>query len=395
MRMSVAGFVDVGFVRAAVASACGLDAGQVRLDAGALVRKVDQIAEQWGGSRLRVYWYDGAHGSEDPRHQTQRRYLDAVAATPGVQLRLGNLVTRTPAWHRELESALKACGVDRKVFDRHFKMTTEVQQKGVDTLMVLDLVRLAQRGAYDVAVIFSGDRDIAEAVRAAQDEGRRVVLVVPDERSSATDLRSLADEVVVLDAAELRTLHRASTRTPGPRPAPERNAATKPDTTTQDPSRPTPEDDTQEQPAAPAGQDQPARDDRPAVTEPAAPEPERTPLAPPAFATPPAQSTASTEPAERHDTAPGPVPAEPAAPSSPAPATDSNVATHLFGDPEPDMAGELFGDQAAEPDMAGALFGDAPPAGGDVAGELFGAGPQPVWGAPPPSAPPTFGSLAL
>jgi uncharacterized LabA/DUF88 family protein len=208
MGMNVAGFVDVGFVRAAVAKACGIEPSKVRLDAAALVQQVERIADSWDGLFLRVYWYDGQHPQSDPRHGNQRKYLDAVAAIPGIQLRLGHITSHTPAWHEQLHRALDKCGVDRATFERHFKLAPEYQQKGVDTLMVLDIVRLAQRSAYDIAVVFSGDRDICEAVRAAQDEGRRVTLLVPDDRSAGAELRSLADRVITFTDEELRALHR-------------------------------------------------------------------------------------------------------------------------------------------------------------------------------------------
>jgi uncharacterized LabA/DUF88 family protein len=45
----------------------------------------------------------------------------------------------------------------------------------------------------------AGDRDLAEAVRAAQDAGRRVVLAHPHGAGVAGELRELADEVVTIE----------------------------------------------------------------------------------------------------------------------------------------------------------------------------------------------------
>ncbi len=83
-----------------------------------------------------------------------------------------------------------------------------MEQKGVDTLIVLDLVRLAQRRAYDTAFLIAGDRDLAEAVRVAQEEGRRVVLLHPSGGGVATELRHLADEVRSLDETDLKLMLR-------------------------------------------------------------------------------------------------------------------------------------------------------------------------------------------
>ena len=61
-------------------------------------------------------------------------------------------------------------------FDRNWTFRPERRQKGVDTLIALDLVRLAGHSVFDTAVLVSGDRDLAEAVRATQDLGSQVVI---------------------------------------------------------------------------------------------------------------------------------------------------------------------------------------------------------------------------
>jgi len=50
------------------------------------------------------------------------------------------------------------------------------RQKGVDVRMALDMVLLALRGAYDVAVVVSGDADLVEAVEEVKREGKHVEL---------------------------------------------------------------------------------------------------------------------------------------------------------------------------------------------------------------------------
>jgi uncharacterized LabA/DUF88 family protein len=108
-----------------------------------------------------------------------------------------------------VKAAIKECGIALTEFEKHFRFQPILQQKGVDTRLVLDLVRLAQRGAYDVAVLVAGDRDLAEAVRAVQDEGRIVVLAHPgSEKGSgvATELRHLADEIISISDADLRKM---------------------------------------------------------------------------------------------------------------------------------------------------------------------------------------------
>ncbi len=88
---------------------------------------------------LRTYWYDGARGGVASPEQ------ELVGALPQVKLRLGQL--------------------------------TSGGQKGVDGLIILDLVTLALTKSIDVAVLVSGDEDLREAAKHAQGYGVAFVLV--------------------------------------------------------------------------------------------------------------------------------------------------------------------------------------------------------------------------
>jgi uncharacterized LabA/DUF88 family protein len=69
-----------------------------------------------------------------------------IAALPNVKLRLGRLNSR-------------------------------MEQKGVDALIYRDLMTLARERAVSDALLVSGDEDLREGVRSAQDMGVRVTLV--------------------------------------------------------------------------------------------------------------------------------------------------------------------------------------------------------------------------
>lgn len=204
MHQSVA-FLDVGYLRAEAARMLG---SQVAPDAQGCVTFLRTLAEKELCPLLRVYWYDGAFEAGHQRYQSQRPYLDAIASCPGIQLRLGYMRETTPSWQKGVKNALTSCGVSLADFESHFKLLPIWEQKGVDTLIVLDLVRLAQRRVYDTAFLIAGDRDLAEAVRIAQDEGRRVVLLHPAGGGIATELRQLADEVHALDQPTIQTMVR-------------------------------------------------------------------------------------------------------------------------------------------------------------------------------------------
>lgn len=119
---------------------------------------------------LRTYWYDGARD-----HIPTAAHLD-VAALPHVKLRLGHLNSRN-------------------------------EQKGVDALIYRDLMTLARERAIADAYLLSGDEDLREGVRSAQDMGVRVTLVgitpKKQKHNQSRDLVHEADNVIVLDQSQL------------------------------------------------------------------------------------------------------------------------------------------------------------------------------------------------
>ena len=81
-----------------------------------------------------------------------------------------------------------------------------LQQKGVDTLLTLDLVRLAGRSVFSTAVLIVNDRDFTEAIRAAQDFGARVLIATANQHAVAHDIRQLADGMIAISKATLREM---------------------------------------------------------------------------------------------------------------------------------------------------------------------------------------------
>jgi uncharacterized LabA/DUF88 family protein len=204
---NVAAFIDVGFLTAEGARTLRVPRMSVKPNAQGCVDWIrGRFAEDGSSRLLRVYWYDGAFDPRDRRYESQRRYFDAIASVPGIQLRLGHLQEVQPRWQHALRKALEACGVDEAEFGKHFAMRPEVRQKGVDTRLTLDLVRLAQRRVYDTALLLAGDRDLAEPVRVAQDEGSLVSLAAPAQAGIANELRQLVDAHIPLDADDLRAM---------------------------------------------------------------------------------------------------------------------------------------------------------------------------------------------
>lgn len=115
---------------------------------------------------LRAYWYDAMPG---PRLSLTQSNL---ALLSGIKLRLG---------------ALNSMG----------------EQKGVDSLIVTDIIDLARNRAIADAVIVTGDEDLRIAVQVAQSFGVRVhILAAGDPNKNVSpSLQMEADSVSALDAA--------------------------------------------------------------------------------------------------------------------------------------------------------------------------------------------------
>ncbi|MGH4007217.1 MAG: NYN domain-containing protein [Pseudonocardiaceae bacterium] len=221
MSGAYCGFIDAGYLRAQGSRARAIPGGRAQLQAGACVDWLQVIVPQQAAGFdslrfLRAYWYDGALEPHHPGAAEQRHVFDGIAFTPGVQLRLGHLAERrVNRFQRPIELALRSAAAELDVdadtlvtaFGRHWTWRPERQQKGVDTLITIDLVRLAQCGAFHTAVLVAGDRDLAEPVRTAQDAGCRVVVAtIGGQASLAKELAQLADEVIEIPSDNLTAM---------------------------------------------------------------------------------------------------------------------------------------------------------------------------------------------
>ncbi len=70
-------------------------------------------------------------------------------------------------------------------------------EKGLDVMLVTDMLVLAHRDIYDVAVLVAGDRDYLYAVKALKDMGKRVEVASFDD-SCSRDLGLTADRIISL-----------------------------------------------------------------------------------------------------------------------------------------------------------------------------------------------------
>ena len=151
----VAVFVDAGYLfkqGGVTLTGRTTTRGELSLDIPAVVTHLKDFATTATGlPLLRIYWYDGTGSGPSAQHV-------ALAFHHDVKVRLG---------------IVNSAG----------------QQKGVDSLLVTDMINLARNGSMCDAVLLSGDEDIRVGVQQAQDHGVRVHLLgIAPARSNQSDL---------------------------------------------------------------------------------------------------------------------------------------------------------------------------------------------------------------
>ncbi len=168
----VAVFIDAGYLFAQGSALLGKSGkrprGEVILDHQQAIGFFQSFAERVSGVRLlRVYWYDGTRVGPTPQHSTLA-YLD------NVKVRLG---------------FINSVG----------------EQKGVDSLIVTDMITLARNRSMADAVLLSGDEDLRVGVQQAQEFGVRVHLagIKPSQGSQSIFLLQEADTTYEMNETEV------------------------------------------------------------------------------------------------------------------------------------------------------------------------------------------------
>ena len=123
-----------------------------------------------GASLLRIYWYDGLLGGRPSPEQ------EALANSDNVKVKLGAVVAG--------------------------------RQKGVDSLIVTDLIELARNHALSDAVLLSGDEDLRVGVQMAQGFGVRIHLIgiVPSRGNQSHLLMQEADTTIEWSRADIEEI---------------------------------------------------------------------------------------------------------------------------------------------------------------------------------------------
>jgi uncharacterized LabA/DUF88 family protein len=159
--------------------------GRMDVDFHRFGRKLSEMAE---GELLRIYYYNARVDPDfDPdNYEKQQRFITHLAHTPHLTLRLGKLVYYQV---RGEESGRKHYAVE----------------KGLDVKLAIDLVRLAVNRACEVAVIVSGDKDLAEVVEYGKEMGLEVISAFFP-RGLSESLATRADKVFYLNEESLEEI---------------------------------------------------------------------------------------------------------------------------------------------------------------------------------------------
>lgn len=126
--------------------------GRMDVDFYRFGKKLAELAE---GELLRIYYYNAKVDQEfDPENfEKQQRFITHLAHTPHLTLRLGKLV-----YYQVRGEEMGG--------RKHYAV-----EKGLDIKLAIDLMRLAINRACEVAVIVSGDKDLAEVVEYSKEMG--------------------------------------------------------------------------------------------------------------------------------------------------------------------------------------------------------------------------------
>lgn len=140
-------------------------------------------------NQVRTYFYTCPlpPDAEDSARKGQQKFFGALQRTPYFEVRLGKLVRR--------EVSCSACG------DRHQRY----QEKGVDMRIGVDMLALASKNMYDVAILVTGDGDLVEAVQAVKDLGKHVELAT-FRIGRSDELVTVADVVNELTQSDMTPL---------------------------------------------------------------------------------------------------------------------------------------------------------------------------------------------
>ncbi|RLF01680.1 MAG: hypothetical protein DRJ59_05520 [Thermoprotei archaeon] len=175
-------FIDGGYIRKIIKDKLKReDILQVARKYATFIRSLVGEASSFDVRVTRVLYYDANVRVEDDaeRHKSRMKFFsDLEKKLPKFDVRLGTLV----------------------------KLERGYRQKGVDTLLAIDMIVKAFLNHYDVAILVAGDRDFVSVVRAVKEYTGKLVYGVYEQSSIADELERIFDVRKPLTIPRLKEL---------------------------------------------------------------------------------------------------------------------------------------------------------------------------------------------
>ena len=129
------------------------------------------------GELMRIYYYNAPvdQFKEPDSYRSQQKFFDKLYRTPYLEVRLGRLMKRGDTY----------------------------VEKGVDVLLSVDMIQKAFENQYDIAILLSGDGDLAHAVSVVKNQGKHVINACFDVGRSH-HLLEVCDDFIKFDESYLK-----------------------------------------------------------------------------------------------------------------------------------------------------------------------------------------------
>ncbi len=150
-------------------------------------QRITAFPELAGRDLLRIYFYDASPAkdrlanpidgssldlSATPEFRDHMSLLDTLELTPKFAVRRGEVVVHGWKLGKSAFTGMVKCPRAPTARD----IVPDLEQKGVDLRIGLDIARLALRQMVDIIVVVTGDSDLVPAFKFARREGVRVFL---------------------------------------------------------------------------------------------------------------------------------------------------------------------------------------------------------------------------
>jgi len=171
----------------------------------ARLRGIPHVADH---ELLRIYFYDASPSKDGVKLPVSRTQLnlgatprashaqslhDQLVLKPYVALRLGEINLRPATWRLKDSATRQLIKAPKRLTDADFELN--IEQKGVDLRIGLDMARLALRELVRVIIVVTGDSDFVPAFKFVRREGVQVILEPMGNRTKP-ELKAHSDVVL-------------------------------------------------------------------------------------------------------------------------------------------------------------------------------------------------------